>query len=133
MQEQFEQRLVEKVYIAVVEGNVEGEQGVVDLPLRADVNDRPRQCVADNGRAAVTQWQVLERGDRCTRLLLHPLTGRTHQLRVHCSHPAGLGHPIVGDKLYGKAAERLMLHASRLTFIHPSTGERLTFESEPPF
>ena len=91
--------------MALIDGIVPLDEGVIDLPLRPDVDDRPRQRVdRELGKPAVTRYRVLERHDGLTRVELEPLTGRTHQLRVHCSHPQGLNCPIVGDRLYGTAA-----------------------------
>ena len=81
----------------------------------------------------MTRYRVLECTGGITRVALEPLTGRTHQLRVHCSHPQGLNCPIVGDRLYGRAAARLMLHAQSITFTHPATGRSLVIQSPPPF
>ena len=81
----------------------------------------------------MTRFRVLERTDGITRVALEPLTGRTHQLRVHVSHPLGLNCPIVGDRLYGKASSRLMLHAESISFVHPATGETMTLDCEPGF
>ena len=134
LQQQFELREVHKCYIALLDGEVTQDQGTIDLPLRPDVDDRPRQCVDPvHGRPAVTRYRVLERCDGITRIEFQPLTGRTHQLRVHASHSLGLNCPIVGDRLYGTASTRLMLHASTLTFTHPVTGQSLTLQSPPPF
>lgn len=134
LQQQFEQHAVKKQYVALLDGIVSSDQGVIDLPIRPDVDDRPRQRVDhEHGKPAVTRYHVLERKDGMTRLALEPLTGRTHQLRVHCSHPLGLNCPIVGDRLYGTAAARLMLHARSISFVHPSTGERMTIDCELPF
>ena len=134
LQQQFENHTVKKVYIALLDGIVERDQGTIDLPLRPDVDDRPRQRVdLEHGKPAVTRYRVLERAGGTTRVALAPLTGRTHQLRVHCSHPQGLNCPIVGDRLYGMASTRLMLHASTLTLVHPATGQLLTFTSPSPF
>lgn len=132
----FEQRQVGKTYIAVVAGEPADDEGEIDLPLRADWPNRPRQIVdVQAGKPSHTRWQVLQRGAGCSRLALHPLTGRSHQLRVHL---AAIGHPILGDPLYAppparQAAGRLMLHASALTLAHPDHGTRVSFRSEPPF
>ncbi len=134
LQAQFTARTVEKRYVAWVEGEVEGEEGLISLALRGDPTDRPRQVhdpVA--GQEAITSWNILARTEGRTRVAFFPRTGRTHQLRVHASHPAGLGRAILGDRLYGLPGERLMLHAERLTFTHPHTGERVTVESPAPF
>lgn len=134
LQDLFASREVKKTYIALLQGDVMSDEGVIDLPLRPDVDDRPRQRVDNElGKPASTHYRVLERQHGCTRVALQPFTGRTHQLRVHCSHPLGLNAPIVGDMLYGTAASRLMLHAARLQFIHPFTGQEIEIIWEPPF
>ncbi len=139
LQRQFLQRTVRKEYHAVVvippDGlNVETSGGVIRLPLRPDPLDRPRQVVdTEHGKPAVTEWRVLKSSDDRVLLSLIPHTGRTHQLRVHCAHRDGLGAPILGDRLYGTAADRLYLHAARLEFVHPTTGERMAFHSEAEF
>ena len=127
LQQQFERHTIKKRYIALLDGDVKDDEGVIDLPIRPDVDDRPRQRVDHvYGKPAVTRYRVLKRDGGRTWVELEPLTGRTHQLRVHCSHPQGLNCPIVGDRLYGKASTRLMLHAQSTTFTHPATGETLT-------
>jgi tRNA pseudouridine32 synthase/23S rRNA pseudouridine746 synthase len=133
---QFETRQVEKRYVAVVHGHVEGDSGSIDLPLRKDMDRPPRHMVdCDLGRPALTHYRVLSRdGDR-SRLELRPTTGRSHQLRVHLS---AIGHPILGDDLYAppevaSRATRLLLHAESLTIAHPQNGERLTFTCPCPF
>ncbi len=134
LQHQFLKRSVEKRYVAVLEGLVAEERGRVALAMRVDVDARPKQVVDPmHGKSAVTGWEVLARVEGRTRVALRPLTGRTHQLRVHCAHPLGLACPIVGDRLYGKPAERLLLHAERLAFDHPETGVRVVVESPVPF
>lgn len=134
LQQQFARREVLKRYVAVVEGLVEGERGTIELALRPDVDDRPRQIHdAARGKEAVTNWELISREATRSRLALNPLTGRTHQLRVHCAHELGLGAPIVGDRLYGRPAERLLLHCERLELTHPTTGQRLVLEAKAPF
>ena len=134
LQQQFENHTIHKCYIALLDGIVPRDEGLIDLPLRPDVDDRPRQRVDhEHGKPAVTRYRVLERTGGITRVALEPLTGRTHQLRVHCSHPQGLNCPIVGDRLYGRAAARLMLHAQSITFTHPATGNEVTFNCAPDF
>jgi len=134
LQRQFAARTVEKRYVAWVEGTVRGESGRIGLPLRVDLEDRPRQVVDPlYGLAAETEWRVVERREDRTRVHFHPLTGRTHQLRVHAAHPDGLGCAILGDRLYGPPGERLMLHAEAIAFTHPGTGERVAFEAAAPF
>lgn len=133
---QFEQRRVLKVYEALVEGLPEAQQGEIDLPLMADWPRRPMQKVdTERGKPSLSHWRVLSRDpiQGMTRLSLLPRTGRTHQLRVHM---AAMGHPIIGDRLYGGSlagATRLMLHATELGFTHPATGERLHLRSPAPF
>ncbi len=134
---QFEQRKTKKTYIARVWGIVEGDSGRIDLPLRCDWPNRPLQMVDhDQGRNAQTDWEVLEReaGD-VTRLALYPITGRSHQLRVHMME---MGYPILGDEFYAHdealAAEgRLQLHAHKLMIHHPKDGTQTWFESACPF
>jgi tRNA pseudouridine32 synthase/23S rRNA pseudouridine746 synthase len=145
LQAQFARREIEKRYVAWLDGAVAGDRGTVDLALRVDLEDRPRQIHDPvHGKSAVTDWLVLERGSRATKVALIPKTGRTHQLRVHAAHRLGIGAPIVGDRLYGRshadapssvdASEpRMMLHAERLAFVHPHTGERIVIESPAPF
>lgn len=132
--QQFIARTVEKRYVAQVAGVVLGEQGEINLPLRVDLDDRPRQLVCyEHGKHAHTVWQVKSRNEKHTMLYLYPHTGRTHQLRVHCAHHDGLHLPIIGDDLYGSKANRLHLHAQRLVLNHPVTNERLTFEVDADF
>lgn len=137
LQQQFSDRTVEKRYEAVLQGELPqtmDSEGVIDLPLCLDPYDRPRQIVHPlYGKPALTRYQILERRLDTTRIAFLPLTGRTHQLRVHSAHPSGLGIPILGDRLYGQPSSRLHLHAVGLTFTHPTTGERLHFESPAPF
>ncbi|MEM8838322.1 MAG: pseudouridine synthase [Pseudomonadota bacterium] len=133
---QFERRHVEKAYIADLYGVLQAPSGEIDLPLRCDWPNRPRQMVDLNeGRAAFTRFEVISRSKASTRVRLFPKTGRSHQLRVHTLE---LGHPILGDPLYAheaalSAAPRLALHAERLSVYHPVGGRRLTFESPVPF
>ena len=136
LQRQFIQRKVKKNYVALLDGLLRDDSGHISLPLRGDLYDRPRQLVChEHGKPALTHWQVLERDyvARRTRVSLQPHTGRTHQLRVHCAHTQGLQHPIVGDDLYGKAANRLHLHAERLAFSHPVTQQWLEFSVKADF
>jgi tRNA pseudouridine32 synthase / 23S rRNA pseudouridine746 synthase len=133
---QFEARETAKGYLAIVAGRFADDEGLVDLPLRKDFDRPPRHCVDRvHGRPSQTRWRVIERQADRTRVALEPLTGRSHQLRIHM---AELGHPILGDPLYGDErtigmAERLMLHAERLTLTHPTDGRRMTFEARAPF
>lgn len=133
---QFAEREVEKRYIAVVRGHPAADEGLVDLPLRKDFDRPPRHLVDPrHGRPAQTRWRVVERlADRC-RLAIEPITGRSHQIRVHL---AALGHPILGDNLYADdatraLAPRLLLHAEQLTLTHPADGRRITWTAPCPF
>lgn len=134
LQRQFAERIVDKRYIAWVDGELAAASGRIDLALRLDPEDRPRQ-VHDprHGKPAVTHWRTLAVSNARTRVELRPLTGRTHQLRVHASHPAGLDAPIVGDPLYGRPGPRLMLHAEGLRLRHPITGDELELSCPAPF
>lgn len=133
---QFERRETDKRYIAVVAGAVAAETGRIDLPLRKDLEHPPRHRVdRQQGKPAVTDWQVVERREDSTRLALCPQTGRSHQLRVHLQ---AIGHPIWGDPLYADevalaAADRLMLHAQELEVTHPSDERRIRFVAPSPF
>ena len=134
VQRQFIQRTLKKRYIAILDGLLEPDEGTIDLPLTPDYYDLPRQLVChETGKVATTHFKVLERKYGRTRVALYPVTGRTHQLRVHCAHQEGLGIPIVGDELYGKREERLHLHAQYITFEHPMTREIVEFSIEPNF
>jgi len=134
IQQQFIDKEVSKRYIAIIDGKLAETSGEIRLPLCVDFNDRPRQMVCyEHGKYAETHWQVIEEVVGKTKLFLYPITGRTHQLRMHCAHPDGLNSPIIGDGLYGLRANRLHLHAQRLSFIHPITKERLTFEVDAEF
>lgn len=138
MQSLFARREVEKSYEAIVEGEPAKEQGEISLPLAPDYINRPAQRVDyERGKEAVTKYRVLnsfKKGDKIySRMLLNPITGRTHQLRLHMSHPASLGVAIVGDEIYGTPDERLMLHATSLSFTHPLTKEAIKIEVKAPF
>ena len=139
LQHQFAAHTIEKSYVARLAPKADTEQfapkadtasGRIDLPLAPLLHDRPRQGVDKlRGKRAVTFYTWLDEN----HVRLTPLTGRTHQLRVHCAHPEGLGRPILGDMLYGQQAQRLYLHAETLTFTHPATGKRMTFHQEADF
>ena len=159
LQRQFENREVKKRYVAMIqptrlsprppyrEGAITSEavkditprpigrgRGRVSLPLAPDYLDRPRQIVDyEEGKPAVTDYEIIGEEGPYFRVLLTPHTGRTHQLRVHCAHQDGLGMPIVGDDLYGFHSDRLYLHAEYLSFTHPLTGEKMEFEKAPNF
>lgn len=133
---QFQDRLTDKRYQALLEGQLEGDSGTITLPFRLDVENRPFQIYDEvHGKMGTTHWQKVGIEDNLTRIDFVPITGRTHQLRLHSSHPKGLGIPIVGDSFYGTGTGpgQLKLHATYLAFAHPETGEILQFESPPPF
>ena len=134
----FSLREIDKHYVAYVDGDVNGDYGHIHLPLRVDIDDRPRNIHDPvHGKPAHTEWRVLARENGRTRVQFIPHTGRSHQLRVHAAHPEGLNAPIVGDRLYGHIApdddERLLLHAERLAFLHPVTGVPVVVEHSAPF
>ncbi len=134
LQNQFIKRKIKKRYTALLDGIVEQDEGFIDLPIRVDLDDRPRQLVCyEYGKPAQTAWKVVSRTDKHTLIHFFPITGRTHQLRVHASHPLGLNHAIVGDDLYGNKAERLFLHAAYLEFTHPVSQEVMKIEVEAAF
>lgn len=136
LSKQFEARTVDKIYVALVAGVIEDQQGDIDLPLITDWPQRPLQKIChDMGKPSLTRWTVLERGSHHSRLALQPITGRSHQLRVHL---ASIGHPILGDSLYAPeavqaAAPRMLLHAERLACDHPGTGQRMSYQAPAPF
>lgn len=134
LQRQFSAHAIKKRYVALLSHRPSGPlAGTISLPLSADIMDRPRQIVdKERGKEAVTDYKVSVEG-AVVRAELYPRTGRTHQLRVHCAHPCGLDAPIVGDPLYGQAADRLYLHAERIEFAHPLTGQAMAFEVKAPF
>ncbi len=134
LQRQFLKREVKKRYVALLDGELKADEGMIQLPLRVDLDDRPRQMVCyEHGKPAVTRFEVVERKDGKTRVHFYPITGRTHQLRMHAAHPQGLNMPIVGDDLYGKKGERLFLHAEYLEFTHPITREIIKLELKAGF
>ncbi|HRB71586.1 MAG TPA: pseudouridine synthase [Flavobacterium sp.] len=134
IQRQFLKRTVIKRYTALLSGLVKQDEGEIRLPLRGDLDNRPRQLVCDtHGKKAVTVWKVVGRQTTTTRIHFWPLTGRTHQLRMHAAHEQGLNAPIVGDDLYGTGADRLHLHAAYLEFVHPKTRQTLRFEVKESF
>jgi tRNA pseudouridine32 synthase/23S rRNA pseudouridine746 synthase len=120
LQKQFIDRKIKKVYHAILDGNVDKDSGIIDLPLTLDILERPKQKVCfKEGKRSITEFNVLKRKKGKTLIEFHPITGRTHQLRVHAAHHSGLNCPILGDDLYGSKDERLYLHAAQLTFYHP--------------
>ena len=154
LQRMFLNHSVRKCYVALLEGIFNGEQetklrirqkaelsneqeikkGTIDLPLCLNPDDRPRQMVHPHyGKQAITRYEIIGYEGERTRVHFYPLTGRTHQLRVHAAHPYGLHTPIVGDRLYGTPADRLYLHAEQLEFVHPITGKRVSLNCSAPF
>lgn len=134
LQYQFIKRVVKKRYYAVLDGIVSANEGTIHLPLRVDLEDRPRQLVCyEYGKKAITEYKVIKRTATQTYIHFFPKTGRTHQLRVHAAHSLGLDCPITGDILYGTKAERLHLHAEYLSFMHPESKEWMEFEIMAPF
>lgn len=134
LQAQFIKRTVEKRYVALLEGNVNKKEGIIDLPIRVDLDNRPQQMVCyQYGKPSQTKFRVLSVSDGLTRIQLIPITGRTHQLRMHAAHPSGLGASILGDDLYGRKSDRLHLHAEFLAFTHPESNERMEFKVEAEF
>ena len=126
IQMQFFNRTIHKKYVAVLDGIAENDCGLIDLPLAGDYENRPRQKVCyDAGRAAQTRYEVIKRGENKTLIHFYPISGRTHQLRVHAAHQLGLNTPILGDDLYGIRADRLYLHAEELSFQHPKSLEEM--------
>ena len=134
LQRQFIKRTVKKRYVALLNGLLKEDKGIIDLPLRLDIDDRPRQLVCyDFGKNAVTEWEVLERKNGKTKVQFYPITGRTHQLRVHAAHPEGLNTAILGDDLYGEKSNRLHLHAEYIEFRHPRSKDILHFNCKEDF
>jgi tRNA pseudouridine32 synthase/23S rRNA pseudouridine746 synthase len=134
LQSQFIKRTIKKRYIALLDGILEENEGIIDLPLRVDLDDRPRQLVCyEHGKTAQTKWEKIEIRNNQTLVYFYPITGRTHQLRVHASHELGLNTPIVGDDLYGSKANRLHLHAESLTFEHPISKKQISIKAEIHF
>jgi tRNA pseudouridine32 synthase/23S rRNA pseudouridine746 synthase len=136
IQQQFQHRQTEKSYQAIIAGRLTPTEGAINLPMRCDWPNRPKQMVCyEFGKKSLTRWRVMKYYKNSTRVELIPITGRSHQLRIHCN---ALGHPILGDDLYGTtesqaATKHLCLHAQSLSFTHPSTLERLTFTSSAAF
>lgn len=133
---QFQKRQVLKTYVGVIEGEVSRKSGTITLPFRLDPDNRPYQVYDPvNGKEAVTLWRRIGGYSDTTRIEFRPLTGRTHQLRVHSAHPQGLGAPLVGDRLYGsgKKNDTMLLHASFLSLNHPGNGRLVEFHSAPRF
>ena len=140
LQSQFIRRTIEKRYVALLDGEVEQTSGTINLAMRLDYDNRPRQMIAPDGKQAITEYEVLAVENGQTRVKFRPITGRTHQLRLHAAHCDGLNAPIVGDDIYGRGlnadctdGHRLCLHACSLEFDHPTTGERIKVECEADF
>ena len=133
---QFRQRSINKQYLALVYGNMASDSGEIDYPIAPDPDKRPKQRIDGiTGKPALTRYEVVKRASNYTRVLLQPVTGRSHQLRIHLAH---IGHPILGCDLYARAAAlnaapRLCLHAKKLSLHHPATGEPVTFECAETF
>ncbi len=133
---QFEKRTTEKKYIALLDGIVSEESGEIELKFRLDIHNRPYQIYdPEQGKTGITLWRKLAIESKRTRVEFTPLTGRTHQLRLHAAHILGLNIPIVGDSLYGNGNEgdQMMLHATSLSILHPTTEKKITFIAEVPF
>lgn len=133
---QFMDRLVGKRYVALLDGEVKENGGIIELAFRLDPDNRPHQVYdPERGKMGVTRWRKLSVENGQTRVEFMPHTGRTHQLRLHSAHEKGLGFPIVGDRLYGTGTGpgQLKLHASTLRFRHPESRKPMEFVSEPPF
>ncbi len=135
LQQDFETRKIHKEYVAWVSGIVKSQCGTINLPICSNPEDRPRQIVDFVfGKPALTYYEVLERRENATLIRFSPLTGRTHQLRLHAASTYGLGHSIVGDRIYaGETYPRLLLHAQSITFNQPITGEEIKVEKDPLF
>ena len=134
IQNQFIKKTVKKRYTALIEGNLIKDSGIIILPLRVDLNDRPRQLVCyEFGKKATTNWEVIKRNKGNTKIYFYPISGRTHQLRVHAAHTLGLNSPIIGDDLYGNKSKRLYLHADSLEFKHPLTNKKMKFNRAADF
>lgn len=134
LQAQFIKRQIKKRYIALLNGVIQEDKGNINLPLRVDLDNRPNQIVCyEHGKKAETHWEVITRKNNQTLVYFYPITGRTHQLRVHAAHISGLNAPIVGDDLYGTKSNRLHLHAESITFQHPISKEFMTLSVAADF
>lgn len=134
LSKQFQERRTDKRYVALLDGSLSEDRGTIVLRFRLDVENRPHQIYdPEQGKLGITHWETVSKAEGKTRILLHPVTGRTHQLRLHCAHELGLGRPIIGDPLYGdgRGPGQMKLHAGALAFDHPSTGERCSFLLPP--
>ncbi len=134
LQSQFITRTVKKRYVALLNGDLSTKKGTIKLPIRVDLDDRPKQLVDFvHGKNAETNWEIINNENGKTRVYFYPITGRTHQLRVHAAHKNGLNTPILGDDLYGKKANRLHLHAQFIEFTHPTTNKKMSFTVDADF
>ncbi|WP_435262456.1 RluA family pseudouridine synthase [Tenacibaculum sp. nBUS_03] len=134
LQAQFINKTIKKRYVAIVNGILKNKKGTINLPLRVDLEDRPKQLVCyQHGKNALTHWETVHINNGMTLVYLYPITGRTHQLRVHMAHHLGLNTPIVGDDLYGLKKDRLYLHAESISFIHPITRNEMNLKVPAPF
>jgi tRNA pseudouridine32 synthase/23S rRNA pseudouridine746 synthase len=133
---QFQKRETRKRYVALLDGVLSDDRGTIELPFRLDIDNRPYQIYdPEHGKVGITHWEKLGIEDLWTRISFVPITGRTHQLRVHAAHTRGLGIPIVGDPLYGNGTGpgQMKLHAVELGFQHPTSGVEMNFATEPSF
>jgi tRNA pseudouridine32 synthase/23S rRNA pseudouridine746 synthase len=134
LQQQFINRTITKRYTAILDGVIDQSRGIIDLPLRVDLDDRPRQLVCYKyGKSSRTRFEVVGIENEKTRIHFYPITGRTHQLRVHASHLKGLNTPIIGDDLYGTKETRLKLHAAYIAFKHPKTNKQVRYNATENF
>ena len=134
LQKQFIDNKIKKIYIAILEGVLAIDKGEINLPIRLDIDDRPRQLVCEiHGKPSKTKWKVLGIKNNRTKVSFEPITGRTHQLRVHSAHKRGLDMPILGDDLYGTKSDRLYLHAQHIEFQNPQTKEQMKFDLDADF
>lgn len=134
LQQQFLDKTIKKRYVALLDGEISESEGLIKLPLRVDINDRPKQVVChEHGKRAITRFKIVEVIHGKTRVHLNPITGRSHQLRMHCAHREGLNTPILGDNLYGTKDTRLNLHAEFIQFIHPETKMKMKFSAPAEF
>ncbi len=134
LQKQFTSRSIRKKYVAILQESIASDSGTITLPLRVDLFNRPRQLVCfEHGKNTLTKYSIIKNKKTETRIAFYPVTGRTHQLRVHSAHKKGLNSPILGDSLYGTADKRLFLHAASLVFEHPITNKKIEIHSRVPF
>lgn len=134
LSEAFQNRMITKEYVAIAEGHFKHETGVIDAPIGRHLKDRKKMAVDPQGRNAITEYQVVDDLSKASYVRINLITGRTHQIRVHFSY---IGHPVLGDRIYGSknaqnAAPRLMLHARKISFHHPITGAEMYFEAPIP-